>query len=187
MCGYGTRLTGGLLFRTREPDPIPAFDIAPPGGHERHNPLRGRERAAAWTRGSAATRTTPGFMTQRLWRWGASPEGVMTPFAPGPCDGRGAQRLWRWGRGNDAGDDPLCAWKRRWWWAIAVSPLGIHKVVPCPIPLRESQRDHDCGDGRGPISPSGNAQGRAIAVFPPGIRRSCLAPSPSGNPNGILP
>ena len=32
-------------------------------------------------------------------------------------------------------------------------------------------------DGRGPISPSGNAQGRAIAVSPPGIRRSHLAPS----------
>ena len=56
-----------------------------------------------------------------------------------------------------------------------------------PFPLWESQRDHDCGDGRGPIPPSGNAGGRAIAVSPPGIRRSCLAPSPSGNPEGILP
>ena len=27
---------------------------APPGGHERHNPLRGRERDVAWTRGSAS-------------------------------------------------------------------------------------------------------------------------------------
>ena len=26
----------------------------PPGGHERHNPLRGRERDVAWTRGSAS-------------------------------------------------------------------------------------------------------------------------------------
>ncbi len=33
----------------------------------------------------------------------------------------------------------------------------------------------------------GNAGGRAIAVFPPGIRRSHVTPSPSGNPNGILP
>ena len=71
--------------------------------------------------------------------------------------------------------------------AIDVFPPGIPKVVFYPIPLRESQRDCNCGDGRGPVSPSGNAGGRAIAVFPPGIRRSHVAPSPSGNPNGILP
>ena len=52
--GYGTYIPGGLLFRTREHDPIPPLFVAPPDGHERHNPLRGRERDAACTRGSAA-------------------------------------------------------------------------------------------------------------------------------------
>ena len=52
--GYGTYIPGGLLFRAREHDFIPPLFPAPPGGHERHNPLRGRERDVAWTRGCAA-------------------------------------------------------------------------------------------------------------------------------------
>ena len=52
--GDWTYIPGGLLFRTREHDRIPPLFVAPPGGHERHNPLRGRERDGAWTRGSAS-------------------------------------------------------------------------------------------------------------------------------------
>ena len=85
--GYWKYIPGGLLFGTREPDSIPPFDIDPPGGHERHNPLRGRERAAACTRGSAWIGATPGFMTQRRWRWGASPAAIACSM--------GARALWR--------------------------------------------------------------------------------------------
>ena len=40
-------LPGGLFIPTNEPHPIPPFDIAPSDVHERHNPLRGRERDLA--------------------------------------------------------------------------------------------------------------------------------------------
>ena len=66
--GYGTYIPGGLLFRTREHDFIPPLFPTPPGGHERHNPLRGRERDVAWTRGNAADGVTPGCRAQRPWR-----------------------------------------------------------------------------------------------------------------------
>ncbi len=90
------------------------------------------------------------------------------------ADGRGWTRMDADGRGPISASGNAAGGR-----AIAVSPPGILKAVPCPIPLRESQRDHDCGDGRGPISPSGNAAGgRAIAVPPPGIPKAVPCPIP---------
>ncbi len=57
--GYWKYIPGGLLFGTREPHPIPPFDIEPPGGHDRHNPLRGREPDVARTRGSGPGHQAP--------------------------------------------------------------------------------------------------------------------------------
>ena len=93
----------------------------PPGGHERHNPLRGRERDVAWTRGSASA-----AQPRAVWH---NALGV-----------GGGDREWTWMGG------------RGWAW------MGV--------------------DGRGPICPSGNAQGRAIDVFPPGIPKVVFYPIP---------
>ena len=61
LCVSWQFLLGGPFICTSEPHPIPPFFPAPPGGHERHNPLRGRERD--WPEPGV----TPGFMAESPW------------------------------------------------------------------------------------------------------------------------
>ena len=170
-------------WRTPLPHPRTRFHSAlvcrPPDGHERHNPLRGRERDGAWTRGSAWIGATPGCMPQRLRRRG---RGTANGRELGILIGRA---MTHYVHGNAGGR------------AIVVSPPGIPKATPYPIPLPESE-------GRAaPHRPSGNPNGTATAamdvdqfpppetpkaapcpIAPPGIRRPHVTPSPRRESQG---
>ena len=138
---------------------------------------------------------------------GTTPCGVGNAMGPGPgvapgsaqpravCHnafgvGAGNREWTRIGDINWAGDDPLCAWKRRrtghrrfpsgnpQGHTLPHPPPGIRRSCGTPSPIRESQRDCNCGDGRGPISPSGNAGGRAIVVSHSGNPKVARYPIP---------
>ena len=129
--GYGTYIPGGLLFRTREHDPIPPLFVAPPDGHERHNPLRGREHDATCTRGSAAEAQPRALCHNALGVGGGEPRMDV--------DGMGVDRR-RWARTNfpirkrpRSGDRRFPSGNPKVT-PYPIPPPGIPKVVPCPIP-----------------------------------------------------
>ena len=69
--------------------------------------------------------------------------------------------------------------------AIVVSHPGIRRPCLAPSPLRESQRDRNRGDGRGPLPPSGNAEGHTLPHRPSGNAEGHTLPHrPSGNAEG---
>ena len=131
--GSWTYIPGGLLFGTREPDPIPSLFTAPPVGTNGTTPC-GVGNGICPEPGVAPPRRNPGL------------------YATTPLALRRGNRKWARmdadGRGSTRTNFPIRKRRRRT--GHRRSPSGNPQGRTLPIPLRESQRDSATKPGVAP-------------------------------------